>query len=742
MCAVALLAAAAVLGGLPGFSSSARAATATSPYFTMTVTPTQGLTDGEAMTVTVTRTQAGTTAGLQITSVGTGWCTADFQAPTNEPKFTSPQYSDLPPISSPHAHCTTATYPLNANLESKTAIAPATDSSGTYPSVTATVPAETTTGTKLETGMVLTCDAGHPCTFVVAVFNRVGSTEEPIVFLSVPVTYISSSSTADCGGAASGQLTTVGPDRLGQAVTDWSIDACAAGVGGGKALTQNLASGQSDATALAAFADGNADLAYSAVGYDATASFTPAGDRPYVAVPIAINAVVLGHVETNPVTNPPGRQVFGDYPQLRITLAQAAALLGGGPKPTSQMWDSPLGEALVSENPTLAKGLYYGPADAITQNATVSTHTAIKGIVATSLPDATTFFATTFFHTVAPEAMVPTETLGHTERLGPLGVTSAFGTATPPYDVDPATGIAIMTKDLSPGTGQGFALTDAATAAAVWGGLDDLAIQTPGSLGSTTLTYVSPTPASMRAAVSEMIPQPDGTLLPNPDATAADGVNAYPLTYVEYAIAPTQPLLNGDCTPRTKAQEDLVDWLDYITGAGQTELPSGMAPLTTALQAQARSAIAQVGKATPTGVCAPLPAGSAPPPATTSPASTATTAGTTGSATAGKASRTEPLTGTIEAEAIGNTGPSAPTKASDKPGGRSREQGERPLAADLAGFKSVEGSGWMVPVVGVLLLILLLPGLALLLSGRSPRQAFAWLARRPAGHQGAPPDPS
>ena len=489
----------------------------------------------------------------------------------------------------------------------------------------------------------------------------------------------------------------------------------------------------------AAFADGSADLAYSAVGYDATPSFTPALDRPYVAVPIAINAVVLGHVQTDPVTNPASLTVFGGYPQLRITLAQAAALLGGGPKPTSQTWGSPLGQALVSENPTLANGEYYGPSYPITESAT-PTHTAkkiVNGIVATSLPDATSLFATSFFHTVAPGAMVPTETRGHTELQGPLGVTSAFGTATPPFDVDPATGISLMTKDLSPGFGQGFALTDAATAASIWGGLDDFAIQTPGSLGSTTPTYVSPTPASMRAAVSEMIPQPDGTLLPNSDATAADGVNAYPLTYVEYAIAPTQPLLNGNCTPRTKAQADLVDWLDYITGAGQTELPSGMVPLTTALQAQARSAIAQVGKATPTGLCAPSPAGSAPPPATTSSASTAPTAGTTGSTTAGKASRTEPLTGTIEAEAIGNTGPSAPTKASNKPGGRSREGGERPLAADLAGFKSVEGSGWMVPVVGVLLLILLLPGLALLLSGRSPRQAFAWLARRPAGHQGS-----
>ena len=43
----------------------------------------------------------------------------------------------------------------------------------------------------------------------------------------------------------------------------------------------------------------------------------------------------------------------------------------------------------------------------------------------------------------------------------------------------------------------------------------------------------------MQAAVPEMIPQPDGTLLPNPDATTTDGVTAYPLTYVEYAIAPT-----------------------------------------------------------------------------------------------------------------------------------------------------------------------------------------------------------
>jgi hypothetical protein len=99
--------------------------------------------------------------------------------------------------------------------------------------------------------------------------------------------------------------------------------------------------------------------------------------------------------------------------------------------------------------------------------------------------------------------------------------------------------------------------------------------------------------------------QPDAQGLLQPPAQPTDP-NAYPLTYVEYALVPAQPLVDATCAPRTASQAELTTWLHYLTGAGQKVLPDGLAPLTPALAAQASTAIAQVG-ATP-NTCTP-PAG-------------------------------------------------------------------------------------------------------------------------------------
>jgi hypothetical protein len=743
MCATGLLGALILVGSFPGSTDPAQAAT--SPYFKLSVTPTEDLTDGATMTVTVTRTAAGTAAGLQISQLGTGWCTAGFQVPTNVGVFTPLTFAGLPAITGPHTHCTTAMHPLNGTLRSASSISPPLNSAHDYPTVTASVDAESSEGTTVHTGATLICDASSPCTFVVAVFTTATTLPSTTVFLSVPVTYLPTTFSADCGGVAPGQLTTVGPDRLGQQVTNWTIDACNGGVGGGKALTQNLASEQGDATALADFASGVADLAYSAVGYGATPAFTPPVDRPYVAVPIAINAVVLAHIETDPIANPARLgNVFGDYPQLYITDAQAAALLGGGPSTTSIYWDSPLGKALVSENPSLDVGPYYSPTSSITTNGTLNNKNPSNGIVGTSLADATTLFATSFFHTVVPNGMVSTTT------GDALGVTSDFGTAHPAYNILGATGLELLDKDLSPGLAQGFALTNALTAANTWGGMADFALQTPGSIGSATPQYVTPNVSSMQAAVAEMIPQPDGTLEPNPNATAEHGVLAYPLTYVEYAIAPTQPLLNGDCSPRTKSEQDLIDWLTYITGPGQSELGNGLAPLTPFLQAQARNAIAQVGTATPTGPCTPGVAPSTGTSTTTSTSTTTTVPAASTVAPSGAATVTTSATAEAPAAAFSAGGSGVPTHSSATTSGASTKTlskksstsgsagSVKPLAVDLARFREATGSGWYVPVVGVLLLVLLLPGLALLISGRSPRQLFALLTGRSAPGPGPP----
>ncbi len=79
-----------LLTGFPGQSGIARADTTpnnnNNPYFTLTVSPsaTQNLADGQAIPFTVTRTALGTSTGLEIAAVGTGWCASDVQLPVSE----------------------------------------------------------------------------------------------------------------------------------------------------------------------------------------------------------------------------------------------------------------------------------------------------------------------------------------------------------------------------------------------------------------------------------------------------------------------------------------------------------------------------------------------------------------------------------------------------------------------------------------------------------------------------------
>ena len=79
-----------VLTGFLGPPGVARADTTPdnndNPYFTLTMSPsaTQNLVDGQAMPFTVTRTALGTSTGLEIAAVGTGWCASDVQLPVSQ----------------------------------------------------------------------------------------------------------------------------------------------------------------------------------------------------------------------------------------------------------------------------------------------------------------------------------------------------------------------------------------------------------------------------------------------------------------------------------------------------------------------------------------------------------------------------------------------------------------------------------------------------------------------------------
>jgi hypothetical protein len=761
---VAAVAVTTVSTGLPGHLSAAHADSpsgmSSDGDFTLSVSsPVQNVTNGQALQFTVTRTAAGRAAGLEIKAAITGWCQPSVPLPVTEPASVAGDLGSLfgtglfPYVQAPQDPRGAYACLGNVNANSPvplTAISPAVNTTpnvdnlpGDYPTVSGTAlaetgsplfatPSEIAAGNK---GTPFNCDATDPCTFAVAVYasnaNDPQHTETVTHVLGVPVTFLPDSLSASCGGNAPGQINSTGDDRLSSAITAWSLGACGAGTGGGKALTTTTQG--NDGTALCSFAAGKSDLAYSSVGYTAAGfdpSKCPGGPqpaRPYVAVPIAVNAVVMAHSQTQAIfaLQPP---VVGPFQnQLNMTVDQMATLLSNGSFLSGAfagLWSSSFGQALLAENPELKTDVgYRGPLSALAQPIVVTSGTA-----------GTTLFTTTFLQALAPAGdLISNPNVSQGIPSQPLGVTSNFGTADPAlYYVNTYTGSAAMIKDLSPPTST-WVVTDAASAAAAWGGQADVALQTPDSIGSATPAYVAPTKASMSAAISDMTAQPDGTLVPNPKPMPVGGIEPYPLTFVEYAIAPTQPLLNPDCSPNTQAQQTLAAWLNYVTGAGQSELPNGLQSLPPTLQGQAAAAIAKVGQADP--ACTPTPAT---PPPVTGPSPTAPSS-STGSFGGGGGIGS---LGSGSGIGLASFGPSTALGGSGSGTGAgtgsnsSATKSPKQTAVDLSRFTTHSGASWIGPLIGLLALAIVLPAFVLAASGASLREVLAglggasWFRRR------------
>ena len=764
------------LTGFPGHVRVARADTPpnndANPYFTLNINPaaTQNLVDGQAIPFTVTRTDLGTSTGLEIAAVGTGWCQSDVQLPVSEDpgnqSFNSlttgfPLVNATTPGAPPASCLDFVNADLSAivsNGSSLPAIAPPPNSTiniaggaGDYPTTSGQALAEVGQGGQQAVpfnGISVNCLPSEPCTLALAVWteNVKVPGQTSVYFLGVPVTFQGSSAASACDGPAPGQVASESPDRLGETVTQWGIDACKHGVAGGRALTSNLGSGNSDDEALCAFADGSVNLAYSAVGYGQPGSgFSPSNcqggakpARPYVAVPLALNAVVLAHSPNNVQSSP--FQSFGtrvsDFPQLKMTIAQFAQLLsnggsvdvsGSGTKTSDTgTWTSQLGQGILALNPGLANAYQ----DSCSGCVIVGTGPGV-GVAATSGTDATTYLATRFLDALTPGQLVSAPNHQAGASPAPLGTTTNFGAPPPAYDVQTYTGRSILAHDMTPLSGTAWwTVTDAATAAATWGGVDDFALQTPDSLSEPpgTATFVSPSgpsaQAAMQAAVANMTTQPDGTLLPNPQGAAVGGVEPYPLTYVEYAIAPAQPLMNANCTPNSAGQAALSQWLNFLVGAGQNALPMGMVQLPSSLVTQAQADIAKVGNA----AAACTPAGS-----------TANTTGG-GSAAASTSSNGGFLNSSFSSfPFLSGTGSDTGSTGSASAGGTGKSPGSssagtatsRTAALSLTAFETVSPASWALPLLGVLVLALLLPGLLLLASGRSLTEALGGLRSGP-----------
>ena len=151
---------------------------------------------------------------------------------------------------------------------------------------------------------------------------------------------------------------------------------------------------------------------------------------------------------------------------------------------------------------------------------------------------------------------------------------------------------------------------------------------------------LTPTVASVGAAVADAKPDSDGLLQVNP---ASPGAGAYPLTDVIYAAVKTD---------MTAAQlTDYADFISFAANQGQTpgqaggDLPSGYLPLPASLQAQANSAVTQLRAiaaggptATPTATSTSSPSASTPAGGST----TSTTNNGTGTTPGGTTQTTAP----------------------------------------------------------------------------------------------------
>jgi len=271
-----------------------------------------------------------------------------------------------------------------------------------------------------------------------------------------------------------------------------------------------------------------------------------------------------------------------------------------------------------------------------------------------------------------------------------------------------------------------WTLTDLATAKEM--GLTPVAIRNAAG------KYVLPTAASLAAAVPTMTKQADGTLLPNPASTA--NPDAYPLSFVEYALAPAAPLVStagaerlagpggaaaATTTPRTASQALLASWLTYATGAGQSNLPPGFAPLTADLQAQATKAIAAIGKGTKPPVKTPTKTPTKVPSATGGPLGGSVPlglglagSGGLGSDVGAGLGTDAAVAGTASAAGLSDTGTRAPSSAST-----TRASHQAAIATvHLPPYLGVKAIDTLAPLLSLVLLILLTAGATVVTAGR------------------------
>ena len=360
-------------------------------------------------------------------------------------------------------------------------------------------------------------------------------------------------------------VTSAASDRMADAWVNWTLAACKL-PGQKGALT--TASFLSEGDAVQSFSTGKVDVAYSAVGYDPNVDLAPDNPkptRPAVYIPVGVNATVLAVGNGQP--GPGGHKIPYTTPQ--ISNDEMAYMVGGG------AFTLPAVQAGIQ-----ARNEEFDPAKGGT-----AIYTSVNGVYPVEAPsesETSSWVGTNYLHQLAPAAFTapPLPAFG-TDAGKPRGADAALALASPSYSLALGlyTGRPSLRKVLRGfGTyeyGGLWALTDLETATVL--GMVPSAIQNAGG------QFVAPTAATLTAAVPTLVPQDDGTLLPDPRVTApVDQTQPYAQTFVEYVMVPAEPLVDGSGCARPGSQALLKDWLTYVLGDGQKNLPPGMVPLTPA----------------------------------------------------------------------------------------------------------------------------------------------------------------
>ena len=571
-----LLVALLVVVGLPFGTTQASATNAQTPW-TVAVTPTTDLSDGARVRITLHTDNAHliSSAKAQVCRTGVNYGTSTFFVPNEDFAIGGANCPSIPISTSADLSVTDGNTYSNA-------VRPSGESFTILVGV-GTVGWNDTGGT----ARTLTCDAQNPCDLVV----QVRGVDSDGVVRWVPfvqhLTYRIDDPIAGCGGPTPGIVSSSSSDRMSRLWVDLTLAQCHSPGAQAGAISSSSFAGEGSAMDM--FSRKDVDLAYSAVGYDATIGLgrgnqsEPLTPRPAVNIPIAMNATVLAVGNGHPDSN--GDKV--PYTNVKLTLDEVTALITGGPDQIGSLLP-----AIYARNPDLQATGMFSPSSSIRVGA---------------VPDAesTTWFMTGILDTLRSAGWkVPNNNSFGPDAGRDRGTYTSFALADPSFQgvLNLYTGTSILDKTikLQSTTDYGgiWTVTDLATARFL--GLTVVQIQNASG------AFVEPTQASMLAAVSSMTSTSDGRLLPNYNAAAANGgVEPYPLTFVEYAVAPLQPLVDSRCNPRPTSQTNLTNWLTYLIHGGQQVLPDGLEPLTPAMASAGEAAITQLGSTANT--CTPVP---------------------------------------------------------------------------------------------------------------------------------------